>query len=440
MAKPPFLKFDTRTLHAGQQPDPTTGARAVPIYQTTSYMFDDVDHAAALFNLEKPGHIYSRISNPTVSVLEERMASLEEGVGAIATASGHAAVFLAIATLMGQGGHIVASRALYGGSINLFLHTLPRFGITATLVDPRKPEEFEAAIRPETRLVFSELIGNPNLDILDIEAVADVAHRNGLPLMIDGTFNTPYLCRAFEHGADLIMHSLTKWCGGHGIVMGGALIDAGTFDWWAEPEKWPTLTEPYDAYHGIVFAEEYGPAGFIMRARAEGMRDFGAVLSAQSAFYLLQGLETLPLRMDRHVANARKVADFLAGHEAVEWVNYPGLESHPDHAMAEKYLPKGPGSILAFGVKGGRDAGAAFIQSVEVFSHLANVGDAKSLVLHPASTTHQQMTKAELEAAGIGDDLIRVSVGLEDIDDLLADLDQALKRALKATAAPKAAE
>ncbi|MBP5857226.1 O-acetylhomoserine aminocarboxypropyltransferase [Marivibrio halodurans] len=435
MAKPPFLKFDTRTLHAGQQPDPTTGARAVPIYQTTSYMFDDVDHAAALFNLERPGHIYSRISNPTVAVLEERLASLEGGVGAIATASGHAAVFLAIATLMGQGGHIVASRALYGGSINLFLHTLPRFGITATLVDPRKPEEFEAAIRPETRLVFSELIGNPNLDILDIEAVAEVAHRNGLPLMIDGTFNTPYLCRPFEHGADLMMHSLTKWCGGHGIVMGGALIDGGTFDWWGQAEKWPTLTEPYAAYHGIVFAEEYGPAGFIMRARAEGMRDFGAVLPAQSAFYLLQGLETLPLRMDRHVANAEKVATFLAAHEAVEWVNYPGLESHPDYALARKYLPKGAGSMLAFGVKGGREAGAAFIQSVEIFSHLANVGDAKSLVLHPASTTHQQMTKQELKAAGIGDDLIRVSVGLEDIEDLLADLDQALKRALKATGA-----
>jgi O-acetylhomoserine (thiol)-lyase len=433
--KPDFLKFDTLSLHAGQQPDPVTGARAVPIYQTTSYVFDSTDHAAALFNLERPGHIYSRISNPTVAVLEERIAALDGGVGAVATASGHAALFLAISTLMGQGGHIVASKSLYGGSINMFLHTLPRFGITATLVDPRKPEEFEAAIRPETRLVFAEILGNPNLEVLDIEAVADVAHRHGLPLMIDGTFNTPYLCRAIDHGADIIMHSATKWLGGHGVAMGGALVDAGRFDWFAQAEKFPTLTEPYAAYHGIVFAEEYGPAGFITRARAEGLRDFGAVLSPSSAFYLLQGIETLPLRMEKHVANARIVADFLAGHEAVEWVNYPGLESHPDHKIAQKYLPKGPGSMLAFGVKGGRSAGAKFIESVELFSHLANVGDAKSLVLHPASTTHQQMTKEQLAAAGIGDDLIRVSVGLEDPSDLLADLKQALRRAYKVAAA-----
>ena len=306
--KPDFLKFDTLSLHAGQQPDPVTGARAVPIYQTTSYVFDSTDHAAALFNLERPGHIYSRISNPTVAVLEERIAALDGGVGAVATASGHAALFLAISTLMGQGGHIVASKSLYGGSINMFLHTLPRFGITATLVDPRKPEEFEAAIRSETRLVFAEILGNPNLEVLDIEAVADVAHRHGLPLMIDGTFNTPYLCRAIDHGADIIMHSATKWLGGHGVAMGGALVDAGRFDWFAQAEKFPTLTEPYAAYHGIVFAEEYGPAGFITRARAEGLRDFGAVLSPSSAFYLLQGIETLPLRMEKHVANARAAA------------------------------------------------------------------------------------------------------------------------------------
>ncbi|MEQ8442486.1 MAG: O-acetylhomoserine aminocarboxypropyltransferase [Alphaproteobacteria bacterium] len=433
--KPDFLKFDTLSLHAGQQPDPTTGARAVPIYQTTSYVFDDTDHAAALFNLEAPGHIYSRISNPTVAVFEERVAALEGAVGAVGTASGHAALHLAIATLMGQGGHIVASKSLYGGSINMFLHTLPRFGIETTLVDPRKPEEFEAAIRPETRLVFSELLGNPNLEVLDIEAVADVAHRNGLPLMIDATFNTPYLCRVCDYGADLVMHSATKWMGGHGIAMGGVLVDAGRFDWFAEAGKYPTLTEPYEAYHGIVFAEEYGPAGLIMRARAEGMRDFGAVMSPAVAFYLLQGIETLPLRMEKHVANARIVAEFLAAHEAVEWVNYPGLDSHPDHDLAKKYLPKGPGSMLAFGVKGGRAAGAKFIESVELFSHLANVGDAKSLVLHPASTTHQQMTAEQLAAAGIGDDLIRVSVGLEDPDDLLADLNQALKRAYKLAAA-----
>jgi len=433
--KADFLKFNTLSLHAGQQPDPTTGARAVPIYQTTSYVFDDTDHAAALYNLEAPGHIYSRISNPTVSVFEERVAALEGGVGAVATASGHAALFLAIATLMDQGGHIVASKSLYGGSINMFLHTLPRFGITATLVDPRKPEEFEAAIRPETRLVFAELLGNPNLEVLDIEAVADVAHRNGLPLMIDATFNTPYLCRVFDHGADLIMHSATKWMGGHGIAMGGVLVDSGRFDWFEQAEKFPTLTEPYAAYHGIVFAEEYGPAGLIMRARAEGMRDFGPVMSPAVAFYLLQGLETLPLRMEKHVANAQAIAEFLAAHEAVDWVIYPGLESHPDHALAKKYLPKGPGSMLAFGVKGGRAAGAKFIESVELFSHLANVGDAKSLVLHPASTTHQQMTAEELAAAGIGDDLVRVSVGLEDPADLIADLNQALKRAYRLAAA-----
>jgi O-acetylhomoserine (thiol)-lyase len=438
--KPDFLKFDTLSLHAGQQPDPTTGARAVPIYQTTSYVFDDTDHAAALFNLERPGHIYSRISNPTVAVFEERIAALEGGVGAVATGSGHAALFLAIATLMGQGAHIVASKSLYGGSINMFLHTLPRFGITATLVDPRKPAEFEAAIRPETRMVFSEILGNPNLEVLDIEAVADIAHRHGVPLMIDATFNTPYLCRPFDWGADLIMHSATKWLGGHGVAMGGVLVDSGRFDWFAHADKFPTLTEPYDAYHGIVFAEEYGPAGLIMRARAEGMRDFGAVMSPANAFYLLQGVETLPLRMEKHVSNARKVAEFLAGHQAVEWVNYPGLDSHPDKALAEKYLPKGPGSMLAFGVKGGRAAGATFIESVEIFSHLANVGDAKSLVLHPASTTHQQMTKEQLAAAGIGDDLIRVSVGLEDPDDLIADLNKALRRAYKAPKAPVAAE
>ncbi len=431
MPKPDFLKFDTLSLHAGQQPDPTTGARAVPIYQTTSYVFDDTDHAAALFNLERPGHIYSRISNPTVAVFEERMAALEGGVGALGTGSGHAAIFLAIATLMGQGGHIVASKSLYGGSINLFLNTLPRFGITATMVDPRDPDAFEAAITPDTRLVFSEILGNPNLEVLDIERVAEVAHRHDLPLMIDATFNTPYLCRPFEHGVDIVAHSATKWIGGHGTAMGGVLVDSGQFDWWKAAEKWPTLTEPYVGYHGIVFAEEYGPAGFINRARAEGMRDFGAVLSPANAFYLLQGLETLPLRMDRHVANAEKVAEFLAGHEAVAWVNYPGHDSHPDHALAKKYMPKGAGSMLAFGVKGGRAAGAKFIESVELFSHLANVGDAKSLVLHPASTTHQQMTAEQMAHAGLGEDLIRVSVGLEDPDDLIADLGQALKRAAR---------
>lgn len=432
MVAPDFLKFDTLALHAGQQPDPVTGARAVPIYQTTSYVFDDTDHAAALFNLEKSGHIYSRISNPTVSVLEERIAALEGGVGTVCTASGHASLFLAITTLMGQGGHIVASKSLYGGSINMFSLTLPRFGITTTYVDPRDPQAFKDAITDDTRLVFSEIIGNPGMEVLDIQAVADVAHEAGLPLMIDATFNTPYLCRPFEHGADIIMHSATKWMGGHGVAMGGALVDGGTFDWF-QNDKFPTLTEPYAGYHGIVFAEEYGTAGFIVRARAEGLRDFGPVLSPQNAFYILQGLETLPLRMDRHVANAGKVAAFLESHEAVAWVNYPGLKSHADHDVAAKYMPKGPGSMLSFGVKGGRAAGSKFIESVKLFSHLANVGDAKSLVLHPASTTHQQLTKEQLISSGVGEDLIRMSVGLEDVDDLINDLKGALRAAAKVT-------
>lgn len=430
MVKPDFLNFNTLALHAGQQPDPATGARAVPIYQTTSYVFDDTDHAAALFNLEQAGHIYSRISNPTVAVLEERLAALEGGVGAVCTASGHAALFLGITTLMGQGGHIVASRALYGGSINLFTHTLPRFGIETTFVDPRDPEAFKAAIRPETRLVFGELLGNPGLEILDIEAVAKVAHDAGLPLMIDATFNTPYLCKPFDYGADFTVHSATKWLGGHGVAMGGVLVDAGRFDWFAS-DKFPTMTEPYAGYHGIVFAEEYGPAGFVMRARAEGLRDFGAAMSPSNAFYLLQGVETLPVRMDRHVSNTGKIAEFLAGHESVAWVNYPGLEDHPDHETAKKYMPKGPGSVLSFGVKGGRKAGAKFIESLKLFSHLANVGDAKSLVLHPASTTHQQLSADQLKAAGIGEDLIRMSVGLEEADDLIVDLSKALRAASK---------
>jgi len=434
MTDPDFLGFSTLSLHAGQQPDPVTGARAAPIYQTTSYVFEDTDHAAALFNLERAGHIYSRISNPTVAVLEERMAALDGGVGALCTASGHAALHLAVTTLMGQGGHIVASRALYGGSINLFTHTLPRFGITTTFVDPRDPAAFQAAIRPETRMVFAEILGNPGLEVLDIEAIAEIAHKAGIPLVIDGTFNTPYLCRPFEFGADIVLHSATKWLGGHGVAMGGVLVDAGRLDW-AATDKFPTLTQPYAGYHGIVFAEEYGPAAFIMRARAEGLRDFGPAMSPANAFYILLGLETLPIRMRQHVANAKVVADFLAGHEAVEWVSYPGLPSHPDHVLAQRYLPEGPGSMLSFGIKGGRAAGAKFIETVEVFSHLANVGDAKSLVLHPATTTHQQMSPEQLEEAGIGEDLIRISVGLEDTDDLIRDLERGLRAARKAAAA-----
>ena len=426
MVKPDHLKPATLALHAGQQPDPATGARAMPIYQTTSFVFEDADHAAALFNLEVSGHIYSRISNPTVAVLEERIAALEGGVGTLCTASGQAALHMGIATLMGAGGHIVASSSLYGGTTNMFQYTLPRFGITATLVDPRDHKAIRDAIRPETRLVFGEVLGNPGLEVFDLEAVAAIAHDANLPLMVDATFATPHLCRPFEFGADIVMHSATKWLGGHGVAIGGALVDSGRFDW-AASGKFPTLTEPYDGYHGINFAEEYGPAAFIMRARLEGMRDFGPCMSPTNAFHILQGVETLPMRMERHVANAEKLADFLLGHDAVAWANHPSLPNHPDTALTQKYLPDGAGSIVCFGVKGGRNAGATVIQRVEVFSHLANVGDAKSLILHPASTTHQQLTKEQLEAGGIGEDLIRLSIGLEDPEDLIADLDQALR-------------
>ena len=428
-ADPKYLKLDTLALHAGQKPDAQHGSRAVPIYQTTSYVFRDVDHAAALFNLERAGHIYSRISNPTVAAFEERIAALEGGVGAVCVSSGQAALHLAISTLMGAGGHIVSSRSIYGGSHNMFVHTLPRFGITTTLVDPRNLDGFQAAIRPETRLVFGEVLGNPRLEVLDIPKVAKIAHDAGLPLMLDATFATPFLCRTFDHGADIVMHSATKWLGGHGIAIGGALVDSGRFDW--EGGKFPTLTEPYAGYHGLDFAEEFGPEAFLMRARAEGLRDFGACMSPTNAFHILQGVETLHLRMTRHVETAFKVARFLQTHAAVAWVLYPGLETHPDHALAKQLLPKGAGSMIAFGIKGGRAKGRAFIERVKLFSHLANVGDAKSLVIHPASTTHQQMSAPELDAAGVGEDLIRLSIGLEDPDDILEDLDQALKASQK---------
>lgn len=429
MSDDQYPRFDTLSLHAGQRPDPATGARAVPIYQTTSYVFESTEHAAGLFNLERAGHIYSRISNPTVAVFEERMAALEGGVGAVATASGQAALHLAIATLMGAGSHIVASTRIYGGSHNMLVHTLPRFGITTTLVDPRNPTAFARAIRPETRLVFAETLGNPGLEVLDLNAVADVAHGHGLPLMIDSTFSTPYLNRPIEWGADIVMHSATKFIGGHGVAIGGVVVDGGRFDW-AASGRFPTLTEPYAGYHGLSFTEEFGPAAFIMRARAEGLRDFGAAMSPQTAFYLLQGLETLPVRMARHVANAEKVAAFLAEHAAVAWVRYPGLETHADHALAKRQLPKGAGAMMSFGIRGGREAGRIFIERLRVFSHLANVGDAKSLVIHPGSTTHQQMSADELAKAGIGEELVRLSIGLEDIQDLTEDLDQALRATL----------
>ena len=425
-----IFDFDTLSLHAGQKPDPDTGARAVPIYQTSSYVFRDVDHAASLFNLERAGHIYSRISNPTVAVLEERIAALEGGVGAVATASGHAALVLGILTLMGQGSHIVASSALYGGSHNLFSHTLPRFGIETTKVHPRDIEGFKKAIRPETRLIFGETIGNPGLEVLDIPKLSRIAHAAGIPLMVDSTFATPHLCRPFEYGADLIFHSATKWLGGHGIAIGGVLVDGGKFDW-ESSGKFPTLTEPYAGYHGLDFAEEFGPQAFIMRARAEGLRDFGACMSPTTAFHLLQGVETLPLRMERHVSNARKIVKFLTESVAVEWVAYPELDSHPDKELASELMPKGAGSMIAFGIKGGREAGRTFIERLELWSHLANVGDAKSLVIHPASTTHQQMDGETMKAAGLTEDLIRLYVGLEDVNDLIADLKQALYAATK---------
>ncbi|MFZ9416626.1 MAG: O-acetylhomoserine aminocarboxypropyltransferase [Alphaproteobacteria bacterium] len=419
MADPRFLRFDTLSLHAGQHPDPVFGARAVPIYQTTSFVFRDVDHAASLFNLERAGHIYSRISNPTVAVLEERVAALEGGVAAICTASGQAALHLAVATLMGQGGHIVSSAAVYGGSHNLFAHTLPRFGIATSFVPPRDIDAFRAAIRPETRLVFAETLGNPGLEVLDVAAVAQVAHEAGVPLMIDNTFATPALFRPIEHGADIVMHSATKWLGGHGVAIGGVLVDSGRFDW-ERSAGFPTLTEPYAGYHGLDFAEEFGPAAFAMRARAEGLRDFGAAMSPTNAFHILQGVETLPIRMHRHVENARRIVEFLAAAPEVAWVNHPGLASHPDHALAARLMPRGCGS-----------AGKRFIEALNVFSHLANVGDAKSLVIHPASTTHQQMDAASLAAAGVGEEMIRVSVGLEDPADLVDDLSQALRASQK---------
>ena len=426
MVEPDNHRFDTRALHAGQRPDPTTGSRAVPIHQTTSYVFDSVDHAAGLFNLEVSGHLYSRISNPTVAVLEERIASLEGGVGAVCTASGQAAFHLAMATILHAGDHVVASRNIYGGSHNILNLTMPRFGITTSFVDPRDPAAFAKAIRPEPRLVFAEPLGHPGIEVLDIAAVAEVAHEAGLPLAVDSTFATPYLIRPIDHGADIIIHSVTKFLGGHGVAIGGVVVDGGRFDW-AASGKFPTLTEPYVGYHGITFAEEFGPAALSMRARAEGLRDFGACMSPANAFYLLQGVETLPVRMARHVDNTHRVVEMLDAHEAVEWIRHPSHPSHPDHELAARLYPKGTGAILSFGVRGGREAGRKFIEAVGLASHLANVGDAKTLVIHPGSTTHQQMSAADLAEAGISEELIRLSVGLEDPDDICEDLARALR-------------
>ena len=423
-------ELDTLALHAGGKPDQATGARATPIYQTAAYCFPDSDYAAALFNMERPGHVYSRLSNPTTAVLEERIAAMEGGVGAIATASGQAALQLAIMTMMDAGSHIVASSALYGGSHNLLAYTLPRFGITATFVDARDENAIRDAIRPETRLLFGETVGNPGLDVLNIPLVAEIAHEHGVPLLVDSTFTTPYLIKPFELGADLIMHSATKFLSGHGIVIGGLLVDGGRFDWDASG-KFPQLTEPYEGFHNLVFTEEFGPAAFISRARKEGLRDFGACQSPTSAFYILQGMETLGVRMEKHIANTRTIVNFLNDSEAVAAVAHPELASHPDHEIAKAQLPRGASAVFTFEIKGGREAGIAFVNGLSLFSHLANVGDAKSLVIHPASTTHFRMDEAALRAAGIGEGTIRLSIGLEDPKDLIADLKAGLRAASK---------
>jgi O-acetylhomoserine (thiol)-lyase len=430
MAAPRTLQFDTLSLHAGQRPDPVTGARATPIYFTTSFVFRDSDHAAALFNMERAGHVYSRISNPTNAVLEERMAALEGGVAAIATASGQAALHLALATIAGAGSHIVSSSALYGGSHNLLSYTLPRFGIETTFVRPRDLDAWRGAIRPHTRALFAETLGNPGLDVLNIPAVAAIAHEHGLPLMVDATFTTPWLQKPFEHGADLLFHSATKFLGGHGVAIGGVLVDGGTFDWEASG-KFPELTAPYAGFHGMNFAEESTVAPFALRARREGLRDFGACMSPATAFQILQGIETLPLRMQRHVENTRKAVAFLASHPAVAAVSYPELPDHPDHALARELLPRGCGAVFSFELKGDRAAGVRFVEALRIFSHLANVGDAKSLVIHPASTTHFRMDAAALGAAGIAEGTMRLSIGLEDPDDLIEDLDRGLRAAQK---------
>ncbi len=423
--------FDTLSLHAGAQPDPATGARAVPIHLTTSFVFESSDHAASLFNLERPGHVYSRISNPTNAVLEQRVSALEGGVGAIAVASGQAALHLSIATLMGSGSHIVASTALYGGSQNLLHYTLARFGIETTFVKPGDIDGWKAAVRPNTKLFFGETVGNPGLDVLDIPTVSQIAHEAGVPLLVDSTLTSPWLIKPFEHGADIVYHSATKFLSGHGTVIGGIVVDGGSFDW-EKSGRFPELTQPYDGFHNMVFSEESTTGAFLLRARREGLRDFGACMSPHSAWLILQGIETLPLRMERHMRNTEKVVQFLASHPLVSRVGHPMLETHPSHALARKLLPRGAGSVFSFDIAGNRNQGKKFIETLKVFSHLANVGDCRSLVIHPASTTHFRMSDEALAQAGIGQGTIRLSIGLEDADDLIDDLKRALKAAEKA--------
>jgi O-acetylhomoserine (thiol)-lyase len=426
--QPRSYGIETRAVHAGAAPDPTTGARNVPIYQTTSYVFHDADHAAALFNLETEGYIYTRLGNPTVAALEARVASLEGGTAAVAAASGHAAQFLTFFTLMGPGDHFVASRFLYGGSITQFSHTFPRLGWHGTFVDPRDLDDVRAAITPTTKLIFTESLANPGGVVVDLAALAGVAHEAGIPLVVDNTLATPYLWRPFEWGADIVVHSMTKFLSGHGTSLGGVVVESGKFDW-ARDGKFPALTEPDPAYHDLDFYETFGDVAFCTKTRAVALRDLGPALSPQNAFYILTGIETLPLRMDRHVANATAVATFLATHPAVAWVSYAGLPASPYRALAEKYLPKGAGSVFTIGLRGGYDAGVRLVESVELWSHLANVGDTRSLIIHPASTTHRQLTDEQRDAAGAGNEVIRLSVGIETAADLIADLDQALGRA-----------
>jgi O-acetylhomoserine (thiol)-lyase len=439
-AQPRRYGFETRSVHAGATPDPTTGARATPIYQTTAYVFDDVDHAASLFNLQTFGYVYSRITNPTVSVLEERIASLEGGRGAVAAASGHAAQLLAFFSLMEPGDEFVASRNLYGGSITQFTHTFKKFGWTAHFVDPSDPQNFKKALTPRCKTIFLETLANPGGVVVDLEAVAKIAKAAGIPLMVDNTMATPYLCRPFEWGADIIVHSTTKFLGGHGNSMGGVVVESGRFDW-NKTDKFPTMTAPDPAYHGLNFAETFGDFAYTMKTRAVGLRDLGPTMAPLNAFLTITGIETLHLRMERHCANALKVASFLEGHPGVAWVSYAGLKSSPHHALAKKYLPKGAGSVFTFGVKGGYEAGIKLVEGVELFSHLANIGDTRSLIIHPASTTHRQLTEEQQVKAGAGPDVVRLSVGIESAEDLIFDLDRALAAAApvsKAAAKPKA--
>ncbi|MDP4093741.1 MAG: homocysteine synthase [Bacillota bacterium] len=424
------LGFDTLQVHAGQKPDPVTGSRAVPIYQTTSYVFNNSQHAADLFALKVPGNIYTRIMNPTSDVFEQRIAALEGGIGALAVASGSAAITYSILNIAGTGDEIISASTLYGGTYNLFSATLPRLGINTTFVNPDDPENFRKAITGKTKAIYIETIGNPGTNLVDIEKVAEIAHQNKIPLIIDNTFGTPYLIKPIEFGADIVVHSATKFIGGHGTSIGGVIVDSGKFDWLGSG-KFPGLTEPDQSYHGIRYAQDVGAAAFITKTRVQLLRDTGAAISPFNSFLFLQGLETLSLRVERHVSNTKKIAEFLNNHPLVTWVNYPSLEGNKYNALAKKYLPKGAGSIFTFGIKGGVETGKKFIDSLEIFSLLANVADAKSLVIHPASTTHSQLSEEELIAAGSPPDLIRLSIGLEDVDDLIYDLDQALKKAVE---------